>query len=651
MDQDQRAFIETSPLLFIASRNRAGHLDVSPRGGQPSVLRIDDSGRLLLPDVKGNRRLDTLGNVLSDPDVALLVVKESANRFLRVNARAAISTAPEALRAFPADESPPLSVVILTPTSVETVETDAFRRARFWVGPKERRPPLDALALLKRDREHFESAGIAPVLKDPEEQHGLALSGLRQSYGSPGEIVRQKGMKGVGPGSMTYVADVRLLVVARVEAGRIRMDLVAEGAPEAIDRGAELRLPRPADVTFDAGGEVGTLLLAPGRTDLLRLNGTYRATNRDLLLTPREAYLHCAASLSRSQVWQGKPPLPWSGRRRFICARITDEAPGVKSFVLQADDAAPLDPVAPGQYVSVSVPEHPAGVPRRRSYSVSGRPEPRSLRITVRRLGRGGLSDVLHDRVGVGHPVLLGVPAGRFVLDSPPGRPVALVSAGVGITPLLPMLDALADETDTRDVYFVHAARSGAHHLFREEIADRVARSSHARITTLTAYSQPQPEDRPDHAGHLDAGVLARFVDPATADFYICGPRSFMEDLRSGLLARGAAASAIRTEAFEAGDGGDALAAAIDGRPESVVTFAKSGRVAQWTPARGTLLDLAVSEGIDVPHSCRMGDCQSCVQRLLSGQVDHPALSRTDFLEGQALMCQALPDGDIKLDC
>lgn len=650
MDQNQRAFIETSPLLFIASRNHAGHLDVSPRGGQPSVLRVDDEGRLLMPDVKGNRRLDTLGNILSDPEVALLLVKDGEDRFIRLNARAGISTTPNVLRAFPADENPALSVMVLTPRTIETVETNAFRSVGFWVGPEGRKPPLDALALLRRDRAYFDGAGIMPVLKDAEDEQKLDLSGLRESYGSPGEIVREKGTRGVGPGSMTYVADVRLLVVAHIENGRIRMELVAEGAPEAVDGGAILRLPRPAYVPFDTDGEIGTLFLAPGRTDLLRLNGTYRATNRDLLLSPREAYLHCAASLSRSQVWQGKVPVPWSGRRRFTCARITDEAPGVKSFVLRADDASPVVPVPPGQYVSVSLPEDPADVPRRRSYSVSGQPDAQSLRITVRRLGKSGLSDLLHERLKEGDTVLLGVPAGRFVLDSPSGRPVVLVSAGVGITPLLPMLDALAAETIARDVHFVHAARSGAHHLFRDEIVQSIARSAHGRITAFAAYSQPRPGDRPDHTGRLDAGALARLVDPATADFYICGPLSFMEDLRSGLVALGAAPSNIRTEAFEAGEG-DALAAAMDGRPGSAVTFAKSGKVAQWVPGRGTLLDLAVSEGVDVPHSCRMGDCQSCVQRLLAGRVDHPALSAVDFAKGQALLCQALPDGDIELDC
>ena len=651
MNQDQPAFIATSPLLFIASRNQAGHLDVSPRGGQPSVLRIDDAGRLLLPDMKGNRRLDTLGNVLSEPEVELLLVRDGEDRFLRIAARAELSTAPEVLRAFPADETPPQSVLVLTPETIETVETDAFRRSGFWVGPDGRKPPLDALALLRQDRAHFDRLGIAPVLKNAEEEQRLTRSGLRETYGSPGDIVREKGTRGIGPGSMTYVADVRLLVVARLEGGRIRMDLVAEGAPVAIDGGTALRLPRPADLALDIAGEIGALLLAPGRTDLQRLNGTYRATNRDLLLTPREAYLHCAASLSRSLVWQGKPPVPWSGRRRFTCTRITDEAPGVKSFVLRANDAAPIDPVAPGQYVSVSLPADPKGLPRRRSYSVSGRPDAQSLRVTVRRIGKGGLSDVLHDRLSVGDTVLLGVPAGRFVLDSSPGRTVVLVSAGVGITPLLPMLATLVEESTPRQVHFVHAARSGAHHLFREEVAQIISHAPHGHITTFTAYSQPLPGDSPDHIGRLDAGALARLADPATADFYICGPLTFMEDLRAGLMARGAGLSAIRTEAFEAEQGGNALAVAMAGRPSCTVTFAKSGKVVQWTAGRGTLLDLAVSEGLDVPYSCRMGDCQSCVQRLLGGRVDHPSLAAADFPEGHALLCQALPDGDIKLDC
>ncbi|MCA2012276.1 pyridoxamine 5'-phosphate oxidase family protein [Cereibacter sphaeroides] len=646
MDQDQRDFIAGSPLLFIASRNAAGHLDVSPRGGQPTVLRIDAEGRFLLPDFKGNRRLDTLGNVLADPEVAILALREGQDRFVRVNARAEISTDPRVLRAFPADETPPLSVLVLTPSVVETVETEAFRRAGFWIGPEGRKPPLDALALLTQDRAHFDALGLSPVMKDAAEEQGLTRSGLRDSYGTSGPIVREKVARGVGPGSQQLLADVRLLITARMMDGRLRMDLIAEGSPALSEQGTVLHLPRPTDIPLAPEGDIGLLAAAPGRTDLLRLNGTYRTTNRDLILSPREVYLHCTASFSRARIWQQAAPQSWSGRRRFLCTAITDEGPAVKSFTLRPDDEAGLGPILPGQYVSVSLPADPSGLPRRRSYSVSGRPEDDSLRITVRRIGKGGLSDALHDGVQPGETLLLGTPAGRFVLDTKPGRPVVLVSAGVGITPLLPMLEALAAEGPDRDVWFVHGARDSANHLFR----DAVAPFAGPRLRLVSAYSRPLPDDRPDHSARISAAMLATLSDPREADFYLCGPLDFMADLTRDLIALGADPAAVRSEAFEA-HGGGPLAEAMEARPPCTVTFAASKRAVRWTPARGTLLDLAVSEGIEAPHSCRMGDCQSCAQRIVAGRVLHPAMAPVDLVQGQALMCQALPDGDVTIDC
>src|SRR5690606_12379 len=153
------------------------------------------------------------------------------------------------------------------------------------------------------------------------------------------------------------------------------------------------------------------------------------------------------AALSRSRVWQKDRRSYWSGKRRFVCTERRRENPDVASFVLRPGDNAPIGPVEPGQYVTVSLPGD-SGAGRQRSYSVSRRPDGQSLRITVRRIGAGGMSDRLHETVEPGTELLVGVPAGRFVLSSPPGRPVVLVGAGVGITPLLPMLDHLAQEDD-----------------------------------------------------------------------------------------------------------------------------------------------------------------------------------------------------------
>jgi ferredoxin-NADP reductase len=646
LDQEQRAFAVGAPLIFVASRNAAGDLDVSPRGGQPTVLRPGPHGTLLLPDYRGNRRLDTIGNVLAHADVALLALHRRTNRYLRIKAQATVSMAPRHLRAFPADDAPALSVMVFTPQEAEFVDSDAFAESGFWIEPSERNAPLNLLPTILDDIAHFEALGVCPVPKDAAEEDGLGQHGIRDSYGFPSDLVQKKVTAGAGPGSLAFLRQAGFRVIARnATAGTIDIDVMAGGPPEATQGAKDLRLSRPGALSLAPEGAMGMVAMIPGSNEVLRINGTYRATNRNLLLAPREVYFHCSAALGRARIWQDDPRAPWTGQRRFTCLRVIDEAPGVRSFVMTPDDDAPIGDIAPGQFVSVALP----GDLRRRSYSVSGRTD-HSLRITVRRIGQGGLSDALHDTVAEESPMLLGIPAGRFVLDSAPGRAVVLASAGVGITPLLPMLETLVKADEARDIWFVHGARNADHHLFADEVRRIASRARQAAVHIVSAYSRPFDHDTPDHKGRIDATLLASCVAPDRADFYLCGPQAFMDALRTDLIAQGAAPRAIRTETFDAGDHAAAQLAARSGRAACAVTFAKSGKTATWTPDKGTLLDLAVSEGIEIAHSCRIGECQSCLLVLKSGRVDHPARPDVPLTGSQVLMCQALPDGDIEID-
>lgn len=129
MDLEMVDFIEDATLLFIASQSPEGKVDVSPRGGQPRVLWRDDEGRLLLPDYMGNRRLDTIGNVLGRPEVVLVVLRRGADRFLRLRVRAEVSTREADIAMFPADRDRPMTVLTFTPHAAEFVESPAFDRA------------------------------------------------------------------------------------------------------------------------------------------------------------------------------------------------------------------------------------------------------------------------------------------------------------------------------------------------------------------------------------------------------------------------------------------------------------------------------------------------------------------------------------------
>ncbi|RJE89309.1 hypothetical protein D3P04_01320 [Paracoccus onubensis] len=658
MDSDTREFINNATLLFIASRNAEGALDVSPRGGQPSVMRVSDSGALLLPDYKGNRRLDTIGNLLSNPEIAMIVVNRGVDRYLRISGRGEVSFRDSDIAAFPADENPPISVLVLTPARCEFVETTAFRNAGFWLGSAIRKAPLDLGAVVRGDKLAQADAGFSPVRKHAGEEQLLTSHGMREVYGSSSEAVQTKVFDIAGPGGLAFMEEARFIVLSHENAqGGMEIDLTGAAPLSVIpfDNRQAYRLHLPPDLATTEEGECALVTIAPGRNEMLRVNGRFEKeparNDQSLKIVPREVYFHCPASLSRARIWQDDRRVYWAGRRRFICVDRRRESPDVVSFVLEPRDDAPIGPIGPGQYVTVSLPDDAEAVARRRSYSVSGRPDGNSLRISVRRMGNGGLSDLLHDSVHAGSELLVGIPAGRFVLDSPPGRRVALISAGVGITPLLPMLERLAQEESGREVWFLHAARDAAHHLFPDEVCEIAKRPVNGGIRLFWAYSRPREGDACDLGKRLDAATVAGIMPVADTDFYICGPQAFMQGLREGLVALGAAPENIRFEEFSAQAGTAFDLGDKEITAECKVTFAQSGKTATWTPAAGSLLDLALSNQVKVAYSCRIGDCQSCLQRVLEGAADYPAGELPVLAQGQILLCQAIPRGDMIIDC
>lgn len=655
MDSQIRRFIERSPLLFIASRNAEGALDISPRGGQPSVARVSDAGAILLPDYMGNKRLDTIGNILAAPEIGLMFVARGQNRVLRLRAKARVSTEAADLATFPADELPLMSVLILSPLAAEFTESSAFDRAGFWIDPSQRKPAMDLLGALLQDFDQLKGAGQSPVHKPTEEETLIAQSGLRAHYGGSSDLVRNKVYATAGGNTAAFIAEAGFVVIARYDAqGAIHMDLTGEGplSPDLQSNSAAygLRLPPEAlGPPLAERQEIAVMASQPGRPEILRMNGHYTARDggADLRITPQEIFFHCPLALSRSRVWMKDQTLPWAGRRRFTCVSRRIESPDVMSFVLRPEDSAALPAITAGQYVTLSLPQDPVDPPRRRSYSVVAQPDPHHLQIAVRRLGAEGLSDLLHNALTPGQTVLVGVPAGHFTLAAPSARPTVLISAGVGITPLLPMLRDLAQQAGP-PVWFIHAARDQHHHLFASEVRDIAAQAAR-EIHILSAYSRAGDAQSCDLRGRISVAQLAHRLPLAQADVYICGPDAFMADLRKDLIAQGLPPDQIRTEAFldQAGPLED-IAGLAQGQKPAKIALQRSKLVLDWAPKDGSLLDLLIAHQVKVSYSCRMGDCQSCLQKLLTGQT--LSLPDTEVSEGHVLLCQAVPCGDLALD-
>jgi ferredoxin-NADP reductase len=335
------------------------------------------------------------------------------------------------------------------------------------------------------------------------------------------------------------------------------------------------------------------------------------------------------------------------------------ETATVASVHLATEDASPLPSPLPGQYVTLRLPDT-GGAPVARSYSLSGRPGDPGYRVSVKREPHGRASALVHALVA-GGTVDVAAPRGTFTLD-PGDGPLLLLSAGIGVTPVLAMLHALADARSPRPLCWVHAARNSAEHAFRAEAAGLLARLPDARA--VVCYTAPLPHDRtPDqftHRGRPDRALLTSLALPGDTRAYLCGPPAFVTDVRAALESEGLPAASIRAELFSPGPRLTPGIAAAPGRaphppdgpagPGPLVSFARSGLTVPWDPGYANLLELAEACDVPVRWSCRTGVCHNCESGLADGRVRYDPEPIDPPAAGNLLTCCAVPVGEVTLD-
>ncbi len=347
----------------------------------------------------------------------------------------------------------------------------------------------------------------------------------------------------------------------------------------------------------------------------------------------------------------------WNGFRRLRVDKVIAENATVASAYLRAEDGGVLPAPKAGQYLTVRA--EGAGVPAPvRSYSLSADPAGTAYRISVKRERLGIVSNYLHTHLRAGSLLDVAAPRGEFVLADE-GNPVLLISAGIGVTPVLAMLHKLAAEQSTRDVWWIHTARDASEHAFAGE-ARALLRSltqPHERIFyTSTRADVPATVTR----GRPTRAALESLALPADATAYICGPASFMTDMVDALATIGLRADHVHTELFGARSAinpglADAPRAAPHQPPGVVgtgplVTFARSGLSVRWSDEHGSLLDLADACDVATRWSCRTGVCHTCVTPLLSGDITYAPAPLDLPGAGEALICCARAASDVVLD-
>ncbi len=353
------------------------------------------------------------------------------------------------------------------------------------------------------------------------------------------------------------------------------------------------------------------------------------------------------------------PPPAWPGFRPLAVTATERESESVVSVYLADPGGAAVPAALPGQFLTLRLNVGDSAQPLLRSYSLSGAPGADTYRISVKREPHGAGSQFVHSHVHAGDTLEAAAPRGTFILQ-PGASPVLLISAGVGATPVLAMLQALAGARSGRDVWWLHSARNRAEEPFAAESRALLARlgSAHRHI----CYSRPGPADVQGRdyqtEGRLSASVLAALDLPRDAEAYLCGPAAFMADISAALAGMGI--DDVRTEIFGATPSLTPGIAATPPRPPHPppgapgggpqVAFARSGLSVHWGAGYASLLELAEACDVPVRWSCRTGVCHTCETGLMSGAVSYAPDPVDDPAPGSALICCSQPDGDLVLD-
>ncbi|MDD0972490.1 pyridoxamine 5'-phosphate oxidase family protein [Pseudomonas fontis] len=430
--------------------------------------------------------------------------------------------------------------------------------------------------------------------------------------------------------------------------------------------------------------------------DLLQMSGTaevlldspeiaaFQGAERLWRFTPqRVVYREAAINLRWADLAQGDSPnslmtcswqqaaqrlqaQAWGNNWRALqVVNIVKESESIRSFYLQASEGMSLPGFAAGQHLPVRFVLDGQASAAIRTYSVSSAPADELLRISVKR--DGVVSAHLHDRVKVGDLIEARAPQGQFTVVADERRPLVLIAAGVGITPLLAMLREVIYQgkriNRMRATWLFQSARTLGELAFSEEL-DKLVALAGDKVRVVRLLSQPEPGVRVgegfDWQGRMDVERLKSVLPLDDYDYYLCGPGSFTQALYDGLRGLRIQDDRIHAETFGPSTlvrDVEVAVAAVAQPPmaiESVkVLFASSAKEARWEPGAGSLLELAEARGLNPEFSCRGGSCGTCRTRLLSGQVHYLHPPAEVVPEGEVLICCAVPalgDGVLVLD-
>jgi ferredoxin-NADP reductase/predicted pyridoxine 5'-phosphate oxidase superfamily flavin-nucleotide-binding protein len=507
LPEGHRAFFAALPFVVVAARDEAGRPWVTIVAGAPGFVTSPDPNRLRI--TSGPVDGDALhGALASGADIGLLGIELGTRRRNRVNGRVR-SHDPDGI-CFEVDQS--------------------FGNCPQYIVERAWRPsPLVPAAPPPVRIGH-----LTPELMNRVRGADTLFigTGHRGSGGDPA-FGMDASHRGGAPGFVDVV-DARTVVIPDYS-GNNHFNTVGN---LVLDSRAGLLF-----VDFETGG----MLQLTGRTEI-------DWDSEDVARYPGARRL-IRFALEEAICLEHALPLRWDVSARSVYSlrliEKTPESDDVISFVFEATNGGALPDFEAGQHLPIELELPNQREQAVRTYSLSSAPGKGRYRISVKREPQGVASRHMHDALEVGATVTARAPAGDFILDHGP-RPVVLVSAGIGVTPMVSMLHALVERGEERLAWFVHGARDGKHHPLAREVAALAAKSE--QVTAHVSYSRPLPDDRRDRSfdaeGRVDGALLQSLHPDLDAEFYLCGPIGFMAELRTTLEQRGVPGERIHTESF-----------------------------------------------------------------------------------------------------
>ncbi len=416
------------------------------------------------------------------------------------------------------------------------------------------------------------------------------------------------------------------------------------------------------DFLWFIGLIIAVVIAAQG---LVTLYGTFRRT---VIETQRRSMVvelmhQRIASIRQQRSELEQFETTWKGYRKFEVHQKVIEGGEICSFYLIPHDQKTIPSFKPGQYLTFELHLQNQSKPLIRCYSLSDSPSSPYYRVSIKQIpsprdnpdvppGLG--SNHFHQNINEGDILDVKAPAGNFFLDMSTDSPVVLIGGGVGVTPMLSMLNAITQSGSTRETWFFYGVRNSDEHIMFDHLNQ--LKINHDNIHLHVCYSDPRDgidecDRHYQHASRVSVDLLRRVLPSNNYDYFICGPPPMMSSLTSDLDDWGVPSSRVHFESF--GPATVKKLRALEQTSEGIdtfkVTFTQSSKTCQWDPNADSLLDFAEQNDIAIDFGCRAGNCGTCLTAIKSGDVEYTTEPGVETEEGSCLACICIPKGPLEI--